>query len=113
MDTKITKPVGHNSICKYIDEYICKRSALYRNSLLKPPHMVIPLSKHSGRTTLIKYLRDKYKQSGILPFDSGLEDYLEIEFDGSLSQLKQSFTKINSEAIYKNHYTGIISFDIM
>ena len=98
MDTKITKPVGHNSICKYIDEYI--------------PHMVIPLSKHSGRTTLIKYLRDKYKQSGILPFDSGLEDYLEIEFDGSLSQLKQSFTKINSEAIYKNHYTGIISFDI-
>ena len=85
---------------------------MYKKCGLRPKHYIIPLDSGSGRTTLIEYMTDKYKEAGVLSFTSGLDDYIEITFDGSLQQLKQAFAAIDSAAVYTNEYCNIIGMDI-
>ena len=85
---------------------------MYKRCGLRPKHYIIPLGPGSGRTTLIEYMTDKYKEAGVLSFTSGLDDYIEIAFDGSLQQLKQAFAAIDSAAVYTNEYCNIIGMDI-
>ena len=47
-----------------------------------------------------------------MSFSSGLDDYIEIVFDGTLQQLKQAFAAIDSAAVYTNEYCNIIGMDI-
>ena len=107
----ITKPIGLATPCKEI-ESTCSRAHIYRRCGLHPAHLVIPLDPGSGRTTLVEYMTDKYKEAGVLSFNSGLDDYIEIVFDGTLQQLKQAFSSIDSAAVYTNEYCSIISMDI-
>ena len=85
---------------------------MYKRCGLRPKHYIIPLDPGSGRTTLIEYMTDKYKEADVLSFTSGLDDYIEIVFDGSLQQLKQAFAVIDSAAVYTNEYCNIIGMDI-
>lgn len=85
---------------------------MYKRCGLRPKHYIIPLDSGSGRTTLVEYMTDKYKEAGVLSFSSGLDDYIEIAFDGSLQQLKQAFAAIDSAAVYTNEYCNIIGMDI-
>lgn len=107
----ITKPIGLHTPCKEI-ERTCDKAYMYKRCGLRPKHFIIPLDHGSGRTTLVEYMTDKYKEAGVLNFISGLDDYLEISFDGTLQQLKQAFATIDSAAVYTNEYCNIIGMDI-
>lgn len=107
----ITRPIGLEAPCEAIDN-ICSKAHVYKRCGLRPSHFIIPLDSGSGRTTLVEYMTDKYKEAGILDFASGLDDYLEITFDGSLQQLKQAFASIDSAAVYTNEYRNFIGMDI-
>lgn len=107
----ITKPIGLATPCKEI-EHTCSKAQMYKQCGLRPNHYIIPLDPGSGRTTLVEYMTDKYKEAGVLSFNSGLDDYIEVAFDGSLQQLKQAFAAIDSAAVYTNEYCNIIGMDI-
>ena len=95
----ITKPIGLTTPCKEI-ESTCSKAHMYKRCGLRPKHYIIPLDSGSGRTTLVEYMTDMYKEAGVLNFPSGLDDYIEIAFDGTLQQLKQAFSAIESAAVY-------------
>lgn len=107
----IAKPIGLEAPCEEI-ESTCNKAHMYKFCGLRPKHLIIPLDSGSGRTTLIEYMTDMYKEAGVLDFNSGLDDYIEISFDGTLQQLKQSFVAIDSAAVYSNEYSNIIGMDI-
>ena len=73
----ITKPIGLATPCKEI-ESTCSNAHMYKRCGLRPKHYIIPLDSGSGRTTLVEYMTDKYKEAGVLSFTSGLDDYIEI-----------------------------------
>lgn len=108
---EITKPIGLSTPCKEI-ESTCSNAHMYKRCGLRSKHYIIPLDSGSGRTTLIEYMTDMYKKAGVLSFSSGLDDYIEIAFDGTLQQLKQAFADIDSAAVYCNEYCNIIGMDI-
>ncbi len=107
----ITKPIGLATPCEEIDR-TCSKAQMYKWCGLRPKHYIIPLDPGSGRTTLVEYMTDKYKEAGVLSFTSGLDDNIEIAFDGTLQQLKQAFAAIDSAAVYTNEYCNIIGMDI-
>ena len=67
----ITKPIGLATPCKEI-ESTCNNAHMYKRCGLRPKHYIIPLDPGSGRTTLVEYMTDKYKEAGALSFTSGL-----------------------------------------
>ena len=107
----ITKPIGLKEACDAI-EHICSMAHVYKKCGMRPNHSIVQLDSGSGRTTLLEYMTDMFKQSQVLDFSSGLDDYLEISFDGTLTQLKQAFSVIDSAAVYTNKYSNIIGMDI-
>lgn len=107
----ITKPIGLATPCKEI-ESTCSKAHIYNRCGIRPKHYIIPLDSGSGRTTLVEYMTDKYKEAGILSFTSGLDDYIEITLDGTLQQLKQAFAAIDSAAVYTNEYCNVLGMDI-
>ncbi|WP_434309856.1 hypothetical protein [Hominifimenecus sp. rT4P-3] len=108
---QIQKPIGLGPVCTEIEK-VCKNAYRYKRCGLKPDHLLIPLDAGEGRTTLVEYLTDMYKEHGVLSFASGLDDYIEISFDGTLHQLKQAFSAIDSAAVYENEYANVIGMDI-
>ena len=110
-DYEITKPIGLTTPCEEI-ESTCSKAHMYKRCGLRSKHYIIPLDSGSGRTTLIEYMTDMSKKAGVLSFSSGLDDYIEIVFDGTLQQLKQAFADIDSAAVYTNEYCNIIGMDI-
>lgn len=108
---EITKPIGLTRACSAI-EYVCQDVMLYVRCGMKPPHFMLPMDPGSGRSTLISYMIDMYKAHGILDFSSGLDDCIEVTFDGSLPQIRKVVMDIQSAAVYSNAYSGIVSMDI-
>ncbi len=108
---EITKPIGLNTICEEI-ESTCSNARMYKQCGLRPKHLIISLDSGSGRTTLVEYITDKYKEAGVLSFTSGLDDYVEVTLDGTPQQLKQAFAAIDSAAVYTNEYGNIVGMDI-
>lgn len=109
--TIMERPVGLEHCCAEIDK-TCANAALYRQCRLKPDHLIVPLSAGNGRSTLLEYMADRYKAARVMPFDCGLDDFIEIELDGTLQQLHQAFRDIADAAIYANEYSNIIGMDI-
>lgn len=107
----ITKPVGLNTPCMEIED-TCSKAHMFKRCGLRPKHYIVPLDSGSGRTTLVEYMTDKYKEAGVMDFGSGLDDYIEVSFDGTLPQLKQAFANIDSAAVYTNEYCNIVGMDI-
>lgn len=108
---EISKPIGLTTPCKEI-EGTCNKAHMYKRCGLRPKHYILPLDSGSGRTTLIEYMTAMYKENGVLNFFSGIDDYIEITFDGTLQQLRQAFATIDSAAVYTNEYCNIIGMDI-
>ena len=107
----IAKPIGLATPCAEI-ETACNEAHMYKRCGLRPSHLVVPLDSGAGRTTFVEYMTDMYKEAGVLDFTSGLDDYIEITFDGTLAQLKQAFASIDAAAVYTNEYSSIVSMDI-
>ena len=76
-----------------------------------PPHYIVNINAGDGRTTLLEYMADMYKNSDVMDFYSGLDDFIEIKFDGTFSQFKKAEGEIDSAAVYYNSYRGIIGID--
>lgn len=106
----MTEPVGLETLRREIKE-ICFSSYLYKRCGLRPPHFLICLDPGAGRTTFIEYMAGMFRKHGVLCF-TGLDDYIEVELDGSLQQLKQAFSRIDAAAVYTNEFTNIVAMDI-
>lgn len=107
----ITKPIGLDTLCAEV-ESTCSKAHIYKRCGLRPQHLIVPLDPGCGRTTFMEYMTDQYKKAGVLEFTSGLDDYIEVAFDGTLPQLKRVFAAIDSAAVYTNEYCNIIGMDI-
>lgn len=79
----VIKPIGLGETCNAVSAN-CSKAAIFKRSGLKPHHYIIHLDAGQGRTTLLEYISDVYKFYEILDFESGLDDYLELCFDGTL-----------------------------
>ena len=108
---KIIAPVGLAGPRKEI-ENVCDKAAVYRIGGIRPMHFIVPLDSGEGRTTLLEYMTDKYKDAGVMDFSCGLDDYIEVVLDGSLHQLREAFASIDDAAIFDNEYRNIIGMDI-
>lgn len=107
----IFKPIGTEDLCAKVEE-ICANPLPYKISGIKPPHFAVNLDPGNGRTTLLEYISDMYKQSDIIAFTGGVDDYLEITLDGSLQQLKSAIAEVRDAAFYTNgNYTGVVGID--
>lgn len=107
----ITRPIGLRTPCDEV-ESICGNADIYKRCGIRPNHFIIPLDQGSGRTTLVEYMTDMYKEAGVLNYTSGLDDYIEISLDGTLQQLRQAFAEIDSAAIYTNEFCNVVGMDI-
>ena len=106
----IIRPIGLDAVCSEI-ESICSAPFVYRLGLLKPDHMLIQLDSGCGRTTIMEYAADMFKAAGVLDFSSGLDDYVRITLDGTLPQLRQAMSDLQSAAVYKPNFTGLVEVD--
>lgn len=108
---EITRPIGLEAPCQEIDG-TCGKAELYKCCGLRPKHLIVPLDPGAGRTTLVEYLTERYKEAGVLPFAGGLDDYIEVTLDGTLPQLKRAFAAIDAAAVYANEYGGVVGMDV-
>ncbi len=103
----IAKPVGLTTVCDAV-EANCLNAEVFKRSGIKPHHYIIHLDAGQGRSTLLEYIADMYKNNEILNFGSGLDDYLEIKFDGSYNNFRSGIETIEDAAVYSDNYQGVI-----
>ena len=101
---------GHEEIKKAINE-ICVNSKAYSIGRVRPSNYIIHLDRANGRTTLARYITEKFYKHSIIKFSSK-DLFLEIDFDGTLKQLQESFGYISLAACYANSYEGVLFFGI-
>ena len=106
----VKRPIGLNAVCDAIED-ICSKAGRYKHGL-KPEHFIIPLDAGEGRTTLLEYMAGKYREAGVLSFESSTDDYIEVCFDGTVDQLEENFRYIDSAADYANEFGNIVGMDI-
>jgi len=111
------RPVGLDAICGEIEKN-CERAMLLRRStrypdprLLKPDPCLIRLDPGNGRTTVIEYAVDLYREANVLDFSSGLDDFVEIILDGSYTQFMEEKRKYREASVYKSDYEGVVLLD--
>lgn len=108
---EIKKPIGLTSLCNEV-ESVCKNACVYKCGI-RPKHLIVPLSAGSGRTTFVEYITDMYKKHGILDFFGSLDDYIEVDIDGSSSNnIVKGFASIRAGAVFKNNYSNIAVVNI-
>jgi len=90
---------------------ICQSNLLYLKYGICPPHFILSLDRGNGQSIISQYISNEFQSNKVRNF-GGLDFLLEYRLDGSMSQLKQVFADINSNAVYTNHYEGIVSLDI-
>lgn len=107
----ITKPIGMDKVCSKVEE-ICANPQPYKIVGIKPPHFAVGLDSGNGRTMLLEYISDMYKDSKAIDFTGGIDDYVEIALDGSLAQLNSSIELVKHSADYTNGaFAGVVGID--
>lgn len=106
------KLIGNNKIRLEI-ERICKRVDIYRNGYVKLPNYLIYLNKGCGRTSVVRYISERLTERRVINFTNGIDDFIEIELDGSLEQYENALIDAMSAARYGNAYRGIVAVDAM
>ena len=100
----IKAPIGLTSMVKALQRNLTRNPAC-------PPCYLVDLDAGNGHTTLVRYAAELNFLYGTQPFHA-LDRYLEYELDGSLDQLEQVLYDIRSNAVFTNHYEGVIGMDI-
>lgn len=103
------KLIGLKSILKEIDD-ISQKSYIYNTHNIKPANIMIRLDRGNGRTTILDYISDVFKQNKIIEFLDP-DSFIEITMDGSAAQFRKSECKVKDAAVYDNNYAGIIGID--
>lgn len=108
---EIRRPIGLDALCSEIEK-VCRESYMYKRGGRRLDHLIVPLDSGSGRTTIIEYMVDKYKECGVLSFNSGIDDYVEVTFDGTLNQLNDAFRLIDDASTFDNEFSDLVAMDI-
>jgi len=103
----IIKPIGLKDVCTAV-EINCSKAEMFIRSGLKPHHCIIHLNAGQERTTALEYITDMYKAYDILDFESGLDDYIELDFDGTYNNFRNGVETVEDAAVYSDSYKGII-----
>lgn len=107
----IFKPVGLDELCDTI-QTVCGNPYPYKIAGIKPPHLAIGIDPGNGRTTILEYISDMYKENGVIDFTGGIADYAEITLDGTLQQLDSSIETVKNSADYANGvFKGVVGID--
>lgn len=107
----IFKPIGVDKLCAAV-ETVCANPYPYKIAGIKPPHFAVGIDPGNGRTTILEYISDMYKENGVIDFTGGIVDYAEIILDGTLQQLDASIEHINNSADYTNGvFMGVVGID--
>lgn len=106
-----TRPIGLEALCTYVDD-ICANALLYKHTGKKPKPIIVNLSKGQGQTRALEFIADMFKEYQVLGFESGTEDFIEIDFDGTYDNYIECIEKIESAKIYHNFYDdGVIGIN--
>lgn len=99
---------------RFYDEVneVCMKASVYRYTGLRPPHFIINCESEYEKRHLLRYMTDEYEKNGVLDFSLAADKYLYYELDGSLRQMRNTFSNILSCAVTANHYKYIIGFDV-
>ena len=107
----IFKPIGVDELCATV-ETICANPYPYKITGIKPPHFAVAIDPGNGRTTILEYISDMYKENGVIDFTGGIADYAEITLDGTLQQLYSCINTVKHSADYTNGvFKGIVGID--
>ncbi len=105
-----------NFICykQFYNEVIntCMKGVMYKHTGLRPPHMVVNCDNEYVQKELLNYMVEKFESKGVIDFSLAMDRYLHYKFDGSIQNLKNTFSNIQSCAIADNHYRYVLSLDI-
>lgn len=107
----IFKPIGLDKLCAAVEK-VCANPYPYKISGIKPPHFAVGIDPGNGRTTILEYISDMYKENGVIDFTGGIADYAEITLDGTLQQLNSCIDIVKHSADYTNGvFKGVVGFD--
>lgn len=107
----IFKPIGMDKLCAAV-EAVCANPYPYKITGIKPPHFAVGIDSGNGRTTILEYISDMYKENGVIDFTGGIADYVEITFDGTLQQLYSCIDTVKYSADYTNGvFKGVVGID--
>ena len=107
----IFKPIGVDKLCTTVEK-VCANPYPYKIADIKPPHFAIGIDPGNGRTTILEYISDMYKENGVIDFTGGITDYAEITLDGSLQQLNSCMNTVKHSADYTNGvFKGVVGID--
>lgn len=99
---------------RFYDEVndVCLKSPVYRYTGLRPPSFVINCESEYEKQHVLRHMTDKYEKDGVLDFALAADKYLYCQFDGSLQQMKNTFSTIRSCAVTDNFYKYILGLDV-
>ncbi len=107
----IFKPIGVDKLCSIVEK-VCANPYPYKITGIKPPHFAVGIDPGNGRTTILEYISDMYKENGVIDFTGGIADYAEITLDGSLQQLNSCIDTVKRSADYTNGvFKGVVGID--
>lgn len=107
----IFKPIGMDKLCAAV-KTVCANPYPYKIAGIKPPHFAVGIDPGNGRTTILEYISDMFKENGIIDFTGGIAEYTEITLDGTLQQLDASIEFIKNSADYTNgEFMGVVGID--
>lgn len=101
---------GMNELKQAIENE-CSVSYKYVGTRLKPHHKIINLDKRNGRTTALDYIVEAYNEKEMVDFSGSLDEYIELDFDGSFTNFQEQVTKIRKSCDYSNTFNGVIAID--
>lgn len=107
----VFKPIGVDELCAAV-ETVCANPHPYKISGIKPPHFSLGIDPGNGRSTILEYISDMYKEKGVIDFTGGIADYAEITLDGTLQQLNSCMNIVKHSADYTNGvFKGVVGVD--
>ncbi len=104
------KLIGMESLKSAMSEIVSRADA-YRKGKAQVPHVMMNLTQDNGQSITANYITSVLYDHGLRKF-GGLDTLLEYRLDGSLSQMKEVFASIASNAVYTNEYEGVVAIDI-
>jgi len=107
--SSMIRPIGLDPFVAEVDE-VCENAILYKSYGLHPSNLIVKLDPGYGRSTAVSYMTDRYEESGVINFRKCYDRYIDVKFNGDLTQLKDTFADIS--AVYSNEYTNILAMDI-
>lgn len=99
---------------QFYDDVIdtCTKGVVYKYTGLRPAHMMVNCENEYVQKALLNFMAEEFANKGVLDFSLAADRYLYYKFDGTMQNLKNTFSNIQSCAIGDNHYRFITGLDI-